>query len=197
MGLGAVLEPSIVIFLLFGGTWINRAHPHTNYASNHTSGNWRDAGEDGEFTSSRRGPVLESDSETENEIQISGKLNGLKQQAHECATADSSDSGDDSSALDAFDPDNDIERALSSSLLPHQEPTWRTREVSVFGWKKKMVTPNTARFRNHLLSRLLAKFPFLVEAWYWALVYWVCYLLKIQLLFDSLRSTTNCVQWRH
>ncbi|KZZ95103.1 hypothetical protein AAP_01591 [Ascosphaera apis ARSEF 7405] len=191
MGLGAVLEPSIVIFLLFGGTWINRAHPHTNYASNHTSGNWRDAGEDGEFTSSRRGPVLESDSETENEIQISGKLNGLKQQAHECATADSSDSGDDSSALDAFDPDNDIERALSSSLLPHQEPTWRTREVSVFGWKKKMVTPNTARFRNHLLSRLLAKFPFLVEAWYWALVYWTYQLGRAFTALTLQESTVN------
>jgi hypothetical protein len=24
------------------------------------------------------------------------------------------------------------------------------------------------------LSRLLQKFPFLVEAWYWALIYWVC-----------------------
>ena len=26
---------------------------------------------------------------------------------------------------------------------------------------------------GRLLSRLLRRFPFLVEAWYWALIYWV------------------------
>ena len=35
------------------------------------------------------------------------------------------------------------------------------------------MSPNTKRFQDYFLSRLLKKFPFLVEAWYWALIYWV------------------------
>jgi hypothetical protein len=41
------------------------------------------------------------------------------------------------------------------------------------GMKKEVVSPNTRRFQDYFLSRLLKKFPFLVEAWYWALIYWV------------------------
>lgn len=48
------------------------------------------------------------------------------------------------------------------------------------GMKKEVVSPNTRRFQDYFLSRLLKKFPFLVEAWYWALIYWV------SLLFASL-----------
>ena len=62
-------------------------------------------------------------------------------------------------------------RPLSPSLL--DESDWRKREIRVLGWKKEVTTPNTAVFRNRLLSRLLQKLPFLVECWYWALVYWV------------------------
>ncbi|KAF1989932.1 integral membrane protein [Aulographum hederae CBS 113979] len=61
----------------------------------------------------------------------------------------------------------------SPSLLAAQEPRWRKREVKVFGLKRDVTTPNTRVFRGRLLSRLLRKFPFLVEAWYWALIYWV------------------------
>ena len=64
-------------------------------------------------------------------------------------------------------------RSLSPSLLPSQESKWREREVSILGFKEVVETPNTAVFRNRILSRLLHKFPFLVEAWYWALIYWV------------------------
>jgi hypothetical protein len=39
--------------------------------------------------------------------------------------------------------------------------------------KKDVMSPNTRRFQDYFLSRLLQKFPFLVEAWYWALIYWV------------------------
>jgi hypothetical protein len=41
------------------------------------------------------------------------------------------------------------------------------------GMKKEVVSPNTRQFQDYFLSRLLKKFPFLVEAWYWALIYWV------------------------
>ncbi len=64
-------------------------------------------------------------------------------------------------------------RSLSPSLLPSQENKWREREIRILGYRKVIETPNTAVFRNRLLSRLLHKFPFLVEAWYWALIYWV------------------------
>lgn len=69
-------------------------------------------------------------------------------------------------------------RSLSPSLLTAQTSEWRMREVTVLGWRKEVITPNTARFQNRLLSRLLHKFPFLVEAWYWALIYWVRYSSK-------------------
>ncbi|OQV01516.1 hypothetical protein CLAIMM_06861 isoform 1 [Cladophialophora immunda] len=66
-------------------------------------------------------------------------------------------------------------RSLSPSLLPSQEDKWRERElkIPVLGYRRVIQTPNTAVFRHRLLSRILHKFPFLVEAWYWALIYWV------------------------
>ncbi|KIX94687.1 uncharacterized protein Z520_09733 [Fonsecaea multimorphosa CBS 102226] len=85
-------------------------------------------------------------------------------------------------AVDA-DADADVEnqhisrskRSLSPSLLPSQEDKWRERElkIPVWGYRRVIQTPNTAVFRHRLLSRILHKFPFLVEAWYWALIYWV------------------------
>lgn len=64
-------------------------------------------------------------------------------------------------------------RSLSPSLLNVQADPWRKRELSFFGWHKEVISPNTAVFENRLLSRVLRKFPFLVECWYWALIYWV------------------------
>lgn len=64
----------------------------------------------------------------------------------------------------------------SVSLLAsaHNEPLWQRRELSILGFKKEITSPSTRRFEDYFLSRLLKKFPFLVEAWYWALIYWVC-----------------------
>jgi hypothetical protein len=63
----------------------------------------------------------------------------------------------------------------SASLLANvdDEPRWRKREIMVLGVRKHVMSPNTRRFQGYFLSRLLKKFPFLVEAWYWALIYWV------------------------
>ena len=55
-----------------------------------------------------------------------------------------------------------------------EQARWRNRRVKVFRYNRMVQTPNTTVFRDRLLSRLLQKFPFLVEAWYWALIYWVC-----------------------
>lgn len=69
--------------------------------------------------------------------------------------------------------------ASSTTLLSQidDEPVWRVREISIMGMKKEVVSPNTRRFQDYFLSRLLKKFPFLVEAWYWALIYWVSLLV--------------------
>lgn len=66
-------------------------------------------------------------------------------------------------------------QSSSESLLAGVDeiPKWRTREVRVFGFRKEVTSPNSRRFKDYFLSRLLKKFPFLVEAWYWALIYWV------------------------
>lgn len=63
----------------------------------------------------------------------------------------------------------------SASLLANvdEEPPWRKRELVLLGLRKQVMSPNTKRFQDYFLSRLLRKFPFLVEAWYWALIYWV------------------------
>lgn len=122
-GVGAVAEPLLVIFLLFGGTWINR-----DFDPGRSKRRPRDV---------RR---VSTDSYT-----ISG--NG----------------------------EEDIEsRSASPSLLVTQEPKWRTRKLGVWGLEKEVITPNTRRFKGYLLSQLLERFPFLVECWYWALIYWVC-----------------------
>jgi hypothetical protein len=65
-------------------------------------------------------------------------------------------------------------RAASPSLLAQQEAIWRKREVRILGWRMEVDSPNTRRFESYFLSRMLKKFPFLIEAWYWALIYWVC-----------------------
>lgn len=64
-------------------------------------------------------------------------------------------------------------RPSSPSLLHHNEEPWRTRTIAIGSYKLEVYTPNTATFRNRILSRLLYRLPFFVECWYWALVYWV------------------------
>lgn len=61
----------------------------------------------------------------------------------------------------------------SETLSPLEQSRWRSRKVKAFGYGRLVSTPNTAVFKDRLLSRLLQKLPFLVEAWYWALIYWV------------------------
>jgi hypothetical protein len=77
-------------------------------------------------------------------------------------------------------PSSSIDSGRSSpsssvSLLTQvdEEPKWRTRNVHIMGMRKEVTSPNTRQFQDYFLSRLLKKFPFLVEAWYWALIYWV------------------------
>lgn len=136
MGVGAVLEPLTVIFLLVGGTWINRRNEYRN-----TSGKLRARSQHLPF------PYSNSDSDVDEET-------GLRHVAEKTSYAKS--------------------RPPSPSLLHHNEERWRIRTITIGPYTHQVRSPNTARFRNRTLSRLLYRLPFLVECWYWALVYWVC-----------------------
>lgn len=54
-------------------------------------------------------------------------------------------------------------------LPPTAEPQWRERKLL----GRTVRSRNTARWSETAASRILARFPFLVEVWYWLLVYWV------------------------
>lgn len=142
MGAGAFLEPLVVVTLLFGGAWVNRA---TNVFFSQRQSRW---------------------------------------QSPRSSARDASPDSVESGILDASSKDGLLTsskgRSMSPSLLTTQSEPWRERRVGLFGWRWKILSPNTAAFENRLLSRLLRKFPFLVECWYWALIYWVsCHTLAI------------------
>lgn len=85
---------------------------------------------------------------------------------------------DHTSSPRSSSPDSDSERSSvssSASLLAgvDEVPKWRKRELRFFGLRTEVTSPNSRQFKDYFLSRLLKKFPFLVEAWYWALIYWV------------------------
>ena len=68
----------------------------------------------------------------------------------------------------------------TTSLKDRQ--SWRTRNIGLFGWKRSIATPDTRQYRGYFMSRMLYRYPFLIEAWYWFLVYWVC---RIPSSFDT------------
>jgi hypothetical protein len=128
MGPGAFLEPLVVVFLLFGGAWVNRV---TDMASSSKRRQWRDYG-----------PFKDANTALQ-------------------------------SYRKSGEPANDSEYLRSPSLLPTHADASRERDIVFGGLRCRVSTPNTAVFQDRRLSRLLRKFPFLVECWYWALIYWV------------------------
>ncbi|PGG97022.1 hypothetical protein GX51_07521 [Blastomyces parvus] len=144
MGIGAFLEPLVVIALLVGGTWINRSseisRPFTRDATRSNS--------------------VASDELTDKTVD--SVEDGL-------STTTSSDDGSFSSPFYC---------SLSPSLLLDQERPWRTRHICLWLWKREIMTPNTAKYRHRCFSRFLRRFPFLVECWYWTLLYWTYQLAR-------------------
>ncbi|PGH01329.1 hypothetical protein AJ80_09019 [Polytolypa hystricis UAMH7299] len=141
MAIGTVIEPLVVIVLLFGGTWINRLRdaPRSYYIEPSSRSPTRDEASNCSPSSVERGPLAQNLSS--------------HSEAH-------------------------LTRSPSASLLPQQERRWRAREIGVGSWRRELTTPNTAIFRNRRFSRLLRRFPFLIECWYWTLIYWTYQLAR-------------------
>lgn len=135
MGIGAVLEPLVVITLLFGGTYVNR----------NASYNLR--------LRSRRKSRSKAASEN-------GYVEDLP------GTPSSLESGDP--LLSASEPSS------PTLLAVDQTAPWRERELRICNFATTVRTPNSKQFKHRWFSRVLRKFPFLQEAFYWALIYWVC-----------------------
>ncbi|KAJ7211300.1 PAP2 superfamily-domain-containing protein [Mycena pura] len=91
--------------------------------------------------------------------------------------------------------DDDPWTPLSSAaepLLATADSTHRDRQV--FG--RTVRSRNTAVWRNTLVSRALRRFPFLVEVWYWLLVYWT-YQLGRAFTAVTLKDDTLAVSREH
>lgn len=154
-GIGAIAEPLVVIGLLIGGTWLNR-DPESG-RDQRTS--YRSASRPA--SSSRK--ISTDDVETGKSVDSPTSTYGL---------------------LSDEDGDSDYDgvlkrRSTSSSLLSDQESKWRKRTIGIWGMSRQVYTPNTRRFRGRLVSRVLEKYPFLVEVWYWGLIYWVRTLTQV------------------
>jgi len=60
-----------------------------------------------------------------------------------------------------------------SLLAVDHTPKWRERELRLLGFTTKVRTPNSRQFKDRRFSRIVKKYPFLQEVWYWVLIYWV------------------------
>ncbi|KAJ5114556.1 hypothetical protein NUU61_000315 [Penicillium alfredii] len=92
-------------------------------------------------------------------------------------------------------PKDGLLSARSGLFRPPISP-WHKRQIGMMGMAYEVTSPNTVVFQDRLLSRLLRRFPFLVECWYWALVYWT-YQLGRAFTAMSLQEGTVDVSRRH
>ncbi|KAI2785859.1 hypothetical protein POX_h09621 [Penicillium oxalicum] len=89
---------------------------------------------------------------------------------------------------------SEYRRTDSSESLDDNQ--WHTRQLRILGHCWSIWSPNSEVFSERLLSRLLRKLPFLVECWYWALVYWT-YQLGRAFTALTLKDDTVDVARRH
>jgi hypothetical protein len=141
MGVGAVLEPAVVIGLLFGGTYINR-----NKSYRFT---WK--------ARSRPQPKPAAVEDEEEDIFVDAPGSPGSWDSEDGLLSNRSSTETDPLSLQSANTD----------------PRWRTRDLQLWGFKRSVVTPNSRQFRDRWFSRVIRKFPFLQEAFYWALIYWV------------------------
>lgn len=77
---------------------------------------------------------------------------------------DETDSARSSDELLAYDPENEDDAQPLSAALKE-----KPKERKILGFT--LYTPNTYRFKNNIHSRILQRFPFLVEMFYWIINY--------------------------
>lgn len=79
-----------------------------------------------------------------------------------------------------YDPNNDDDSQDSVTVSKHLPKRRRCCGFAVY-------TPNSSRFSDHIHSRILQKFPFLVEMFYWIITYQFYRMTKIvsQMIFDK------------
>ncbi|KAK6856458.1 hypothetical protein PG995_006645 [Apiospora arundinis] len=111
-------------------------------------------------------------------------------------TSSSDETGvDDDDLYSPLATDNLLEDGYITSSAA-AEPVWRRREVGIWKFRGSVVSPNTRVFKDSFLSRLLIKFPFLCEVWYWALIYWVYQLGRAVSALTLVESTVDVAR-RH
>lgn len=100
------------------------------------------------------------------------KILGSRQDSYYNSLLDDSSLAGSSDNLLGADPydDSDSQEPLSTSK--HLPKRRRCCGMAVY-------TPNTSRFSDHLHSRILQKFPFLVEMFYWIITYHFYRMTKI------------------
>ena len=105
---------------------------------------------------------------------------GKRQQGYHDSYLDSDGSSSSSEDLLWYDPDNDDDAQDCPSASKHL-PKRRTCCGCV------VHTPNTSRFANHIHSRILQKFPFLIEMFYWIITYLFYRMTKVasQIIFTK------------
>ncbi|KAI9669854.1 MAG: hypothetical protein M1817_004595 [Caeruleum heppii] len=87
----------------------------------------------------------------------------------------------DEYGVEEADPTSEADGAIrlaspsrtSSPDITGDKPRWRMRRIGILRWTTYVVTPDTRRYRGSIMSRLIGRYPFLIEAWYWFLIYWV------------------------
>ena len=92
------------------------------------------------------------------------------------------DSDSSTSSDDLLMHDSDIEDELQQDTTTTK---YLPKRRNCFGLV--LYTPNTSRFANHFHSRILQKFPFLIEMFYWIITYLFYRLTKVfaEIIFTS------------
>ena len=105
---------------------------------------------------------------------------GKRKQGYHDSYLDSDDSSGSSDDLLWYDSDNN-EDTQDNPLASKHLPKRRTFCGCV------VHTPNTSRFSDHVHSRILKKFPFLIEMFYWIITYLFYRMTKVvsQMIFTK------------
>lgn len=149
MAIGAVLEPLIVVSFLTGGTLVNRNKNYNPVSRRNSNIETR--------------PIWNAPSDDDPEEGLGKERTGQDSWSR---------SRSSSTSTVFYDPEGTLGGGTTSILM--SDPRWRLRKLKFFGWQRDIITPNTEIYQDRFLGRVLARFPFLVEVWYWALIYWVC-----------------------